>query len=89
MVDGRLHPALNLTSARLITGEATNPTFVKAAELEKYPQGPTVGIVGAPTQMPVRTGADSAVGGVRYRPGGDRDDLGGPGAGGDGDRPVR
>ena len=60
MVDGRLHPALNLTSARLITGEATNPTFVKAAELEKYPQGPTVGIVGAPTQMPVRTGADSA-----------------------------
>jgi type VII secretion protein EccB len=60
MVDGRLHPALNLTSARLITGEAANPTFVKAAELEKYPQGPTVGIVGAPTQMPVRTGADSA-----------------------------
>ena len=59
MVDGRLHPALNLTSARLISGEAVNPTFVKAAELGKYPQGPTVGIVGAPTQMPVRTGLDS------------------------------
>jgi type VII secretion protein EccB len=59
MVAGRLHPALNLTSARLISGEAANPTFVKAAELAKYPQGPMVGIVGAPTQMPVRTGLDS------------------------------
>jgi type VII secretion protein EccB len=59
MVDGRLHPALNLTSARLIAGEDANPTFVKAAELDKYPQGPVVGIVGAPTQMPIRTGLDS------------------------------
>jgi type VII secretion protein EccB len=59
MVDGRLHPALNLASARLITGQAANPTFVKANEIDKYPQGPTVGIVGAPTQMPIRTGIDS------------------------------
>jgi type VII secretion protein EccB len=59
MVAGRLHPALNLISARLISGEDVNPTFVKAAELERYPQGPMVGIVGAPTQMPVRTGLDS------------------------------
>lgn len=59
MVAGRLHPALNLTSARLISGEAKNPTFVKAAELAKYPQGPMVGIVGAPTQMPIHTGLDS------------------------------
>ena len=59
MVDGRLHPALNLTSARLIAGEAANPTFVKPAELDKYPRGPVVGIVGAPTQMPIRTGVDS------------------------------
>ena len=56
LVDGRLHPALNLTSARLIAGQANNPTFVKAAELAKYPQGPTVGIVGAPAAMPIRTG---------------------------------
>ncbi|BBZ15019.1 type VII secretion protein EccB [Mycobacterium branderi] len=55
LVDGRLHPALNLTSARLITGQAANPTFVKAGELSKYPQGPTVGIVGAPAAMPIRT----------------------------------
>ncbi|WP_375489209.1 type VII secretion protein EccB [uncultured Mycobacterium sp.] len=59
LVDGRLHPALNLTSARLIAGEAARPTFVKAKELDKYPQGPTVGIVGAPTQMPIRTGLGS------------------------------
>jgi len=56
LVDGRLHPALNLTSARLIAGEASNPTFVKAEQLAQYPQGPTVGIVGAPSAMPVRTG---------------------------------
>ena len=55
LVDGRLHPALNLISARLVAGEAKNPTFVKAAELAKYPNGPTVGIVGAPSAMPLRT----------------------------------
>lgn len=56
LVDGRLHPALNLISARLITGQASNPTFVKADQLAHYPQGPTVGIVGAPAAMPIRTG---------------------------------
>jgi type VII secretion protein EccB len=55
LVDGRLHPALNLASARLIAGQPNNPTFVKAGELAKYPQGPTVGIVGAPAAMPIRT----------------------------------
>jgi type VII secretion protein EccB len=55
LVDGRLHPALNLISARLVAGEAKNPTFVKTDELAKYPDGPTVGIVGAPAAMPLRT----------------------------------
>jgi type VII secretion protein EccB len=55
LVDGRLHPAVNLISARLITGQAGNPTFVKANELAKYPQGPSVGIAGAPAAMPLRT----------------------------------
>src|SRR3979490_1635692 len=55
LVDGRLHPALNLASARLIAGQANNPTFVNATELAKYPQGPTVGIVGAPAARPIRT----------------------------------
>ena len=59
MVDNRLYPALNLTSARLISGTSNYPTYVKAAELDKYPRGPIVGIVGAPTQMPIRTGLDS------------------------------
>ncbi|WP_094287333.1 type VII secretion protein EccB [Mycobacterium lehmannii] len=58
-VDNRLHPALNLMSAQLISGQANNPTFVKAAELEKFPQGPLVGIVGAPMAMPVRSAASS------------------------------
>ncbi len=59
LVDGRLHPAVNLVSARLIAGQASNPTFVKATELAKYPQGPSVGIAGAPTTMPLRTGDSS------------------------------
>jgi len=55
-VDGRLHSVLNLASARLIAGQPANPTFVKSAELAKFPQGPTVGIPGAPAVMPIRTG---------------------------------
>lgn len=58
MVDGRLHPT-NLISARLISGSNANPTFVKANELDKYPHGPRVGILGAPEEMPIRTGIDS------------------------------
>ena len=58
MVDGRLHPT-NLISARLISGSNANPTFVKSNEIDKYPQGPKVGIIGAPDEMPIRTGLDS------------------------------
>ena len=42
--------------------KTNNPDLVaplladKAAELAKYPQGATVGIVGAPAAMPIRTG---------------------------------
>lgn len=59
-IDGRLYPALNVTSARLATGTAGNPTWVKPAQVAKYPTGPTVGIPGAPVTMPMRTGAPSA-----------------------------
>ncbi|MEV0032752.1 type VII secretion protein EccB [Nocardia sp. NPDC050793] len=48
---GRLHPALNLTSARLIVGAAENPVRVSREELAKYPRGPWVGIPGAPGQI--------------------------------------
>ncbi|NKY87243.1 type VII secretion protein EccB [Nocardia veterana] len=44
----RLYPALNLTSARLITGSAKNPVQVSRDELARYPRGPWVGIPGAP-----------------------------------------
>ncbi|WP_067670595.1 type VII secretion protein EccB [Nocardia miyunensis] len=47
-LSGRLYPALNLTSARLITGTAENPTPVSREEIAKYPRGPWVGIPGAP-----------------------------------------
>ena len=59
-IDGRLYPALNLTSARLATGTAGQPTWVKPAEIAKYPTGPLVGIPGAPAAMPVHRGVVSA-----------------------------
>jgi len=59
-IDGRLYPALNLTSARLATGTANQPTWVKPAEIAKYPTGPLIGIPGAPAAMPVNRGAISA-----------------------------
>lgn len=59
-IEGRLYPALNLTSARLATGTAGQPTWVKPAEIAKYPTGPLVGIPGAPAAMAVNRGAASA-----------------------------
>jgi type VII secretion protein EccB len=58
-VDGMLHPALNLASARLIVGQADNPKLVTANAIRKYPIGPTVGIVGAPNDLEVRAPATS------------------------------
>lgn len=52
VVDGRLYPALNLVSARLIAGSADLPTYVNADEIAKWPKGPTVGIEGAPVDTP-------------------------------------
>ena len=52
-IDGRLHPALNLTSARLATGNATSPTWVTSAEIGKYPTGPMIGIPGIPDDMAI------------------------------------
>jgi type VII secretion protein EccB len=56
-VGGVLHPALNLASARLITGQAESPKLVKIGEIRKHPIGPTVGIVGAPNDLVVRAPA--------------------------------
>jgi type VII secretion protein EccB len=47
-VDGVLHPAFGLVSARLATGSAGNPKWVSGAEIAKFPAGPWVGIPGGP-----------------------------------------
>jgi type VII secretion protein EccB len=51
VVSDELHPVLNLASARLIVGKPENPTVVKSGEIDKYPVGNTLGILGAPSRM--------------------------------------
>jgi type VII secretion protein EccB len=58
-LDGRLYPALNLTSARLIVGSPDDPVKVPPDELAKHPRGPWVGIPGAPGRMVGTTDRDS------------------------------
>lgn len=55
----QLHPVLNLTSARLITGRAVNPTAVKSAALDKFARGNLIGIPGAPERMVASTARDA------------------------------
>jgi type VII secretion protein EccB len=52
-VSDTLYPALNLASARLIAGEASNPVRVRRSEIDSRPRGAMVGIPGAPTSMNV------------------------------------
>lgn len=59
-IDGRLYPALNLTSARLATGNSASPAWVTANEISKYPTGPMIGIPGIPDDLPVATNPVSA-----------------------------
>jgi type VII secretion protein EccB len=59
-INGRLYPALNLTSARLAVGNAAAPAWVKAAEIAKYPTGPMIGIPGVPDSLTVTASAASA-----------------------------
>jgi type VII secretion protein EccB len=58
-MNGRLYPALNLTSARLATGNAGAPTWVTAAEIAKYPTGPMIGIPGAPDDIAAAGGVSA------------------------------
>jgi type VII secretion protein EccB len=55
-IGDRLHPVLNLASARLITGKPDSPKPVSDKWLNQLPLGPMVGIIGAPTS--IRAGAD-------------------------------
>jgi type VII secretion protein EccB len=59
-INGRLYPALNLTSARLAIGDSGTPTWVKASEIAKYPTGPMIGIPGVPNSLPITSSALSA-----------------------------
>jgi type VII secretion protein EccB len=49
--DGKLHPVLNLASARLVTGSSEKPDSVKESKLAGYPRGPMLGIPGAPSAL--------------------------------------
>ena len=59
-INGRLYPALNLTSARLAVGSAAAPTWVKPPEIAKYPTGPMIGIPGVPDSLTVTPNSTSA-----------------------------
>lgn len=50
-VGDRLYPALNLASARLITGRPDNPHLVRSSQIATMPRGPLVGIPGAPSSF--------------------------------------
>jgi len=50
-VGDRLYPALNLASARLITGRPDNPHLVRSSQIAALPHGPMVGIPGAPSEF--------------------------------------
>jgi type VII secretion protein EccB len=50
-VGDTLYPALNLASARLITGRPDNPHKVRSGQIAEQPHGPLVGIPGAPSEI--------------------------------------
>jgi len=52
VMDGTLHPVLNLASARLVVGEAAKPVMIKESEIDTRPRGALVGIPGAPSALP-------------------------------------
>ncbi|GLP72964.1 ESX-1 secretion system ATPase EccB1 [Mycobacterium antarcticum] len=51
--NGQLRPVYNLTSARLVLGNAGTPNAVKSEELDRMPKGQPIGIPGAPYATPV------------------------------------
>ncbi len=50
---GQLRPVYNLTSARLVLGNAGTPVAVKSDELDRMSKGQPIGIPGAPYATPV------------------------------------
>ncbi|AKK25734.1 type VII secretion protein EccB [Mycobacterium sp. EPa45] len=58
-LDDRLHPVLNLTSARLAVGRPVDPTTVSGEQLDKFARGSLIGIPGAPERMVQNTSRDA------------------------------
>lgn len=50
-IGDRVHPVLNLASARMITGEPDVPKEVDDKFLNQLPRGPLVGVIGAPASI--------------------------------------
>lgn len=59
-VGDTLYPALNLASARLITGRPDNPHKVRSGQIAEQPHGPLVGIPGAPSEFSPTSPASSS-----------------------------
>jgi type VII secretion protein EccB len=59
-VGDTLYPALNLASARLITGRPDNPHKVRSSQIAQQPHGPLVGIPGAPSEFSPTSPASSS-----------------------------
>ena len=55
----QLRPVYNLTSARLVLGNAGTPVAVKSEELDRMPKGQPIGIPGAPYATPVSAASES------------------------------
>lgn len=51
VIDGTVHPALNLASARLAVGKSDSPASVKESQLSQKPMGALIGIPGAPSVL--------------------------------------
>lgn len=56
-IGDEMHPALNLASARLITGSSERPELVSASAIDHTKRGPLVGIPGAPDSISAPLGA--------------------------------
>jgi type VII secretion protein EccB len=56
-----MHPALNLASARLITGVSDEPELVSASAIDRDRRGSLVGIPGAPDTIAAPLAADESV----------------------------
>jgi type VII secretion protein EccB len=56
-----MHPAMNLASARLITGTSDQPELVSMSALDRAQRGSLVGIPGAPDTIGVPLGVDESI----------------------------